>query len=157
MLPGSTHDITAARAHVLPGLGPYLTDLPVLAGSGYDGAGIGVHVPVKRPAGGGELDIDTRTRNALLRSLRYQGERGVAPMTQRWRCLQRVTLSPSKIGDIARSARVLVLSEHTMLTWTRQSDSARDEVPVPQFRGAASLGVEPAPAGVHDAVHATAL
>ena len=61
-------------------------------------------------------DPDTKTCNALLRSLRYQGERGVAPMTQRWRCLQRVTLSPSKIGDIARSARVLVLFEHKMLT-----------------------------------------
>jgi hypothetical protein len=115
VLPGSTHDITAARKHVLPGLGPYLNDLPILADSGYEGAGIGVLVPVKRPAGG-ELDIDTRTRNALLRSLRCQGERGFALMTQRWRCLQRVTLSPGKIGDIARSALVLVQFEHKMLT-----------------------------------------
>ena len=48
-----------------------------------------VHVPVRKPAGGGELDPDTRTRNALLRSLRYQGERGFALMSQRRRTLQR--------------------------------------------------------------------
>jgi hypothetical protein len=49
----------------------------------------GVHVPVKKPARG-ELDPDTKTRDALLRSLRYQGERGFALMSQRWRTLQRV-------------------------------------------------------------------
>jgi hypothetical protein len=112
VLPGSTHDLTAAREHVLPGLRPYLKDLPVLADSGYEGAGAGVHVPVKRPADGRELDIDTRTRNALLRSLRYQGERGFALMSQRWRTLQRVMLSPGKIGDIAKAVLVLVHFEH---------------------------------------------
>jgi hypothetical protein len=61
-------------------------------------------------------DIDTRTRNALLRSLRYQGERGFALMSQRWRTLQRVTVSPSTIGGIAKAALVLVLFEHKMLT-----------------------------------------
>jgi hypothetical protein len=114
VLPGSTHDLTAAREHVLPGLRPYLTGLPVLADPGYEGAG--VRVPVKRPAGGKDLDIDTRTRNSLLRSLRYQGERGFALMSQRWRTLQRVMLSPGKIGDIANAALVLVHFEHKMLT-----------------------------------------
>ena len=70
-------------------------------------------VPVKRPARG-ELDIDTKTRNALLRSLRYQGERGFALMSQRWRALQHVTISPTTIGDIARSVLVLVQFEHKM-------------------------------------------
>jgi DDE superfamily endonuclease len=91
VLPGSTHDLTAAREHVLPVARPYLRDLPFLADSGYEGAGADVHVPVKKPARG-ELDPDTKTRNALLRSLRYQGERGFALMSQRWRALQRVTL-----------------------------------------------------------------
>ena len=45
VLPGSTHDLTAAREHVLPGARPYLKDLPFLADSGYEGAGAGVHVP----------------------------------------------------------------------------------------------------------------
>jgi hypothetical protein len=115
VLPGSTHDLTAARQHVLPQARPYLRDLPLLADSGYEGAGARVHVPVKKPAKG-ELDADTRTRNALLRSLRYQGERGFALMSQRWRTLQRVTLSPSTIGGIAKAALVLVLFEHKMLS-----------------------------------------
>ena len=50
VLPGSTHDLTAARELVLPEARPYLKDLPVLADSGYEGAGAGVHVPVKKPA-----------------------------------------------------------------------------------------------------------
>ena len=88
VLPGSTHDLTAARELVLPEARPYLGKLPILADSGYEGAGAGVHVPVKKPRSG-ELDINTKTRNALLRSLRYQGERGFALMSQRWRALQR--------------------------------------------------------------------
>jgi len=48
---------------------------------------------VKKPARG-ELDVDTKTRNALLRSLRYQGERGFALMSQRWRALRHGALLP---------------------------------------------------------------
>jgi probable biosynthetic protein (TIGR04098 family) len=80
-----------------------------------EGAGGGVHVPVKKPARG-ELDIDARTRNALLRSLRYQGERGFALMSQRWRALQRVMVSPATTGGIARSALVLTQFEHKMIS-----------------------------------------
>jgi DDE superfamily endonuclease len=114
VVPGSVHDLTAARDLVLPQARPYLKDLPFLADSGYEGAGAGVHVPVKKPAKG-DLDPDTKTRNALLRSLRYQGERGFALMSQRWRTLQRVMLSPGKIGDITKAVLVLVLFEHKML------------------------------------------
>ena len=115
VLPGSTHDLTAARELVLPEARPYLNDLPILADSGYEGAGAGVHVPVRKPARS-ELDTDTKTRNALLRSLRYQGERGFALMSQRWRALQRVMVSPSTIGDMARSVLVLVQFEHKMIS-----------------------------------------
>src|SRR5438128_1743467 len=115
VLPGSTHDLTAARDLVLPEARPYLKDLPFLADSGFEGAGAGVHVPVRKPRRG-ELDIDTKTRNALLRSLRYQGERGFALMSQRWRALQRVTVSPTTIGDIVKSAIVLVQFEHKMIS-----------------------------------------
>ena len=61
--------------------------------SGYEGAGHGVHVPVKKPAGVKELDIDTRARNVPLRSVRCLGERGFALLTQRWQTLQDVTAS----------------------------------------------------------------
>jgi hypothetical protein len=115
-LPGSTHDITAAREQVLDVVRPYLRDMPLLADSGYEGAGIGIHVPVKQPADGRELDVDTRTRNALLRSLRCLGERGFALLEQRRRTLQHITLSPSRVGDIAKTALVLTHVEHGKIT-----------------------------------------
>ena len=114
--PGSVHDITAARAHALPALYRAATDLPTLADPGYDGAGIGIGMPVKQPADGRELDIDTRTRNAVQRSLRCLGERGFALLTGRWRTLRHITASPSKIGDIARAALVLTQFEHGYIT-----------------------------------------
>jgi hypothetical protein len=55
---------------------------------------------------------DSRTRNALIRSLRGLGERGFALLTQRWTTLQNVTASPSRIGDIAKAALVLVQFDH---------------------------------------------
>jgi hypothetical protein len=113
--PGSVHDITAARIHALPALYQAAADLPTLADPGYDGAGIGIHLPVKQPADGRDLDIGTRTRNAVLRSLRCLGERGFALLTGRWRTLQHITASPSKIGDIARAALVLTHFEHGYL------------------------------------------
>ncbi len=116
MLPGKVHDITAARAHVLDVIRPFTTTMPVLADPGYEGAGKGVLTPVKQPSNGRELDLNTRTCNALLRSLRCLGERGFALLTQRWRTLQHVTLSPSRIADIARAALVLVHFEHGVIT-----------------------------------------
>jgi hypothetical protein len=111
--PGSVHDITAARIQALPALyRAAATGLPTLADPGYDGAGIGIHIPVKQPADGRELDIGTRTRNALQRSLRCLGERGFALLTGRWRTLQHITASPSKISDIARAALVLTHFEY---------------------------------------------
>jgi DDE superfamily endonuclease len=115
--PGSVHDITAARLHALPAL--YHTaaqGLPTLADPGYEGTGIGIHIPIKQPTGGLELDINTRTRNAIQRSLRCLGERGFALLTGRWRTLRHITASPSKIGDIARAACVLTHFEHGYIT-----------------------------------------
>jgi DDE superfamily endonuclease len=115
--PGSVHDLTAARTHALPALyRAAAADLPTLADPGYDGAGIGILIPVKQPADGHELDINTRTRNALQRSLRCLGERGFALLTGRWRTLRHITASPSKIGDIARAALVLTHFEHGYIT-----------------------------------------
>ena len=74
-----------------------------------------MHVPVRKPARS-ELDTDTKTRNALPRSLRYQGERGFALMSKRRRALQRIMVSPSAIGDIAESVLVLVQFEHKMIS-----------------------------------------
>jgi DDE superfamily endonuclease len=115
--PGSVHDLTAARIHALPALyHAAATGLPALADPGYDGAGIGIHIPVKQPSDRRALDISTRTRNALQRSLRCLGERGFALLSQRWRTLQHITASPSKIGDITRAALVLTQFEHGYIT-----------------------------------------
>jgi DDE superfamily endonuclease len=115
--PGSVHDITAARDHALPALYRAAAGgLPTLADPGYEGAGIGILIPVKQPTGGGELDVNTRTRNAIQRSLRCLGERGFALLTGRWRTLQHITASPSKIGDIVRAALVLTHFEYGYIT-----------------------------------------
>src|SRR5512140_475092 len=115
--PGSVHDLTAARAHAFPALYPAAAaGLPTLADPGYEGAGTGILIPVKQPPDGRELDINTRTRNAIQRSLRCLGERGFALLSQRWRTLQHITASPGKIGDIARAALVLTHFEHGYIT-----------------------------------------
>jgi len=57
-----------------------------------------------------------RTRNALLRSVRYQGERGFALMSERWRTLRLVMLRPGKIGDIIKAALVLIRFEHKVIS-----------------------------------------
>ena len=90
--------------------------LPTLADSGYEGAGHGVHTPVKKPADGHQLHVDNRAYNMLLRSTRCLGERGFALLTQRWRVLQGVTTPPRKIGDIAKAALVLTHFEHGYLS-----------------------------------------
>jgi DDE superfamily endonuclease len=115
--PGSVHDINAARAHALPALyHAAATGLPTLADPGYECAGIGILIPFKQPTDGPELDTNARTRNAIQRSLRCLGERGSALLTGRWRTLQHITASPSKIGGIARAALVLTHFEHGYIT-----------------------------------------
>jgi DDE superfamily endonuclease len=113
-------DITAARISAFPALYRAASlEMPTLADPGYEGAGIGILTPVKNPVSGRELDLDTRTANALLRSLRALGERAFALLTQRWRTLQHITASPGKITQIARAALVLVHYEHGYLKTTQ--------------------------------------
>jgi hypothetical protein len=112
--PGSTHDITAAREHVLAALYwaySYL-GLPTLADGGYAGTGIGVHTPVRQPAGNQVLDGANRTYNTLLRRLRCLDERAFALLVGRWRALRYITTSPCKIGTIVNAALVLTHFEH---------------------------------------------
>jgi len=111
--PGHVHDITAARHHALPAhYRAAALGMPTLADGGYEGAGIGIHVPVKNPPGNQLLDPGTKTRNSLLRGLRSQGERGFALLSQRWTTLQRITASPRRTTQIVRAALVLTQFEH---------------------------------------------
>ena len=90
--PGSTHDLTAARLHVLPALyrSAWL-GMPVLADKGYQGAGIGVLTPTKNPC----PTPDEQTRNNLLSALRAPAERANA-MFKHFKALQRVSPGPRR-------------------------------------------------------------
>jgi DDE superfamily endonuclease/Helix-turn-helix of DDE superfamily endonuclease len=114
--PGGTNDIIAAREQVFPVLRPHRPALPVLADLGYENAGQPILTPTKKPPCGTELDIGARARDTLLRALRCQGERGFALLTCRWRTLQHITASPSRIGDIAKAALVLTHFEYRKIT-----------------------------------------
>ncbi|WP_189062284.1 transposase family protein, partial [Longimycelium tulufanense] len=98
--PGSFVDLPVAVDQALGALYHAAAQgLPTLADKGYQGAGIGVHTPIKNPRGGNVLDVDNRCHNTLLTRLRCRGERAMALLTQRWRPLQRITLCPWHIGD----------------------------------------------------------
>ena len=100
---GHDHDLTAARdKHVLGALywAASQLHLPALADGGYEGAGQGVHVPFKRPGDGNVLAVDHLAYNALQRRPARTGRTRLRPLTTRWRALQRITASPSWIGDI---------------------------------------------------------
>ena len=115
--PGSVHDLTAARVHVLPALYKAAADgLPALADLGYHGAGHGVLTPVKPHNGSNPLCPDNRAYNALLRGLRFTGERAFSLLTGRWRALRHITASPGKISDIVKAALVLTHFEHGYLS-----------------------------------------
>ena len=116
--PGHLHDLTVARdAGIIGALNWAASqlDLPTLADSGYDGADQGIKTPIKQPTDGQSLAPDNQTYNTLLRSTRCLGERGFALLTCRWRALQRVTISPRRIGELARAALVLTQIENVQL------------------------------------------
>jgi hypothetical protein len=108
--PGSTHDLTAARATGFLGAlyaAAALLGLPALADKGYDGTGAGVLTPTK----GANLHPDNLTRNQLLGCLRAQGERGIAMLKTRWKALNRIRLCPQRIGAIVAAALALTIAE----------------------------------------------
>jgi len=102
--PGSVHDITAARAYRLGALHRSAAEgVPTLADKGYEGAGIGIHTPIK----GRGLDVESQSYNMLLTAVRAIGERANAELKQRWRCLRRIRLCPNRIGTIVAAAIIL--------------------------------------------------
>jgi hypothetical protein len=116
--PGHRHDLTVARdAGAIGALNWAASELnlPAMADSGYDGAGHGIKVPVKQPADGQVLATDSQAYNTLHRATRCLGERGFALLTGRWRALQRVTVSPHRISELAQAALVLTRIENVQL------------------------------------------
>lgn len=117
-MPGHLHDLSCAELQDITGTLYWAAsrlDLPTLADSGYEGAGQGIWTPVKQPPGARRLDIDNRTYNALLRSMRCLGERGFAILTGRWHSLRHTAVSPRDVGDIVRAALVLTHFEYRYL------------------------------------------
>ena len=112
VLPGHLNDLDVARELVLAILWPYAKDMPVLADGGYNGAGCGELTPIPQCADGIPPHADQRTFSQLLRGLRCLGERGFALLVGRREALHHVTMSPSRITDIARAALVLTHFEY---------------------------------------------
>ncbi|MDO4762389.1 MAG: transposase family protein [Corynebacterium sp.] len=74
--PGSTHDITAAREHVLDAIST--VNISILADKGYIGAGHNVHTPIR----GRNLADDKYEYNRRLNGLRAPTERANAMLKQ---------------------------------------------------------------------------
>jgi hypothetical protein len=117
-MPGHFHDLTCARELGVTAALNWAAaelDLPALADAGYDGAGHGIKTPTRQPADGKPLAVANRSVNRLLRGLRWQGERGFAVLTGRWKTLRHSTVSPRRIGDIVAAALHLTHFEYRNL------------------------------------------
>ena len=115
---GHEHDLTAARTVGLLGALYWAASqlgLPSLADGGYEGAGQGVHTPIKQPGNGQVLAPDNQAYNTLHRATRCRGERGFALLTGRWKALRRITASPRRIGDYVKAGLVLLRIEQVHL------------------------------------------
>lgn len=115
---GHEHDMSVARTVGLLGALYWAASqlgLPSLADGGYEGAGHGVHTPIKQPGNGQVLAPDNQAYNTLHRATRCRGERGFALLTGRWKVLRRITASPSRIGDYVKAGLVLLHIEQIQL------------------------------------------
>jgi hypothetical protein len=117
-MPGRVHDLTCAtELGVTAALNWAASelDVPALADSGYESAGLGIKTPTKQPADGKSLAVNNRTVNRLLPGLRRQGERGFALLVGRWKTLRHTTVSPRRTGDVVAAALHLTHFEYKYL------------------------------------------
>jgi hypothetical protein len=103
-LPGSTHDLTAARAH---GLIEGLTTRAIAcyADKGYIGAGGAIGTPFKRRKGR-KLDKHKKLFNRAHAKIRALGERGAATL-KNWHILRKARCSPSRLTAIVQAILTL--------------------------------------------------
>jgi hypothetical protein len=114
--PGREHDTTCFRSHDMPAtLAEAVAELPALADLGYEGEADLLTVANKKPARG-KLNIDQQTFNTLHAALRAIGERANTLLKTTFKALRRVSLDPSRIGDIVGGALVLLHIEHNRTT-----------------------------------------
>ncbi|MFI6339934.1 transposase family protein [Streptomyces sp. NPDC050535] len=100
-LPGSTHDLTAARHH---GIIDALTEagLKCWADKAYQGAGGPVRVPFR----GRRLKEWKRRHNTSHAKIRCVGERAMATL-KGWRLLRKLRCSTNRITDMVKAVLVL--------------------------------------------------
>jgi hypothetical protein len=102
-LPGSTHDLTAARTHDII-RSATRADVQLLADKGYQGAGGTVTSPHK----GRNLTKAQKAHNRMVNSLRGPGERGFATL-KTWRIFTKIRCCPQRVGALAQAALTLEL------------------------------------------------
>jgi len=102
-LPGSTHDLTAARTHGIIAAAARAR-VELLADKGYQGAGATVTSPHK----GRNLTAEQKAHNRMVNSLRGPGERGFATL-KTWRIFTKVRCCPQRIGPMAQAILTLEL------------------------------------------------
>ncbi|MEV6423678.1 transposase family protein [Streptomyces sp. NPDC051662] len=103
VLPGRTHDLTAARTHCIIRICERL-GVPILADRAYQGGRPWVTTGLKRPRGG-ELPLTQRTVNRALAAARAPVERGMARLKS-WQIFRRSRIRPNRIV-IAKAVLIL--------------------------------------------------
>ncbi len=113
--PGREHDTTCAKA--APGLLAALAvceseyQIPTLTDLGYLNVSPAIRHPFKKPKGGQLTEAQT-TYNTLIRGVHSVAERASALFKETSATLQLVSLSPARIGAVAKAALVLLHPEH---------------------------------------------
>ncbi len=104
-LPGSAHDLTAARTH---GIIDALTSNDVLtfADKAYQGAGGTIRTPFKRHHYRPKLSHRQKAVNTSHARIRARGERAVATL-KTWKILNKLRCSPSRMTTIVQAILVL--------------------------------------------------
>jgi DDE superfamily endonuclease/Helix-turn-helix of DDE superfamily endonuclease len=104
-LPGSTHDLTAARIHGIIAAADR-AHVELLGDKGYQGAGGTVTTPHK----GRKLTREQKSHNRMVNSVRGPGERGFAVL-KTWRIFTKVRCCPQRVAPMAKA--VLALERST--------------------------------------------
>jgi hypothetical protein len=103
-LPGSTHDLTAARVHgIVQGL--TARAIACYADKGYVGAGGAIGTPYKRKKGR-KLGKRKKLFNRHHATVRALGERGAAALKS-WHVLRKARCSPSRLTVIVQAVLTL--------------------------------------------------
>ena len=113
--PGREHDTTCARHAdgLLPALEFYEDEyqIPTLTDLGYVGLSPAIRHPHRKPKDV-QLTEDQTTYNKVIRAVHAPAERANALLKETFAALQMVSLSPTRIGAIAKAALVLPHLEH---------------------------------------------